>query len=823
MADKIRFYPLDIDYEVEEERANIRLFGTTTDSQQICIIDDSFKPYFYVFLKKDELIENFREKLSRIKIEDRSNTAEVTGSETASKNYMGKKRTAVKVFTKLPSDIPLIRDVIKEWDMVESIREYDIPFVKRYLIDKDIAMLTLTEVEGEPKTKKMKIPCFKANKISQIITEFLKSPKALAFDIETYSPAGKGFFADEHPILMIAFYGDNDYKKVITWKKFKHDESQNYIEFVDGEIELIQRFKEVIEHYKPDILTGYFSDGFDFPYIITRARKYKIKLDLNLDYSEIEFRKGRTENIQLRGIVHLDIFKFISKIINRSLETDSLSLDAVASELLGEKKHDVNIEELTSTWDNQVEEKLAEFCKYNLHDAMLTYKLFTKLFPNISELDRIVGIPLYEISRHGFSHLVEWYIIKNIQKFNEIAPNKPSSNEISERMMHRYEGAFVYQPSPGLYNEIIIFDFRSLYPTIISSHNICPSTLNCDCCSYEAEYAPTEKKQYWFCKRVRGFLPAIIEDLIMRRMRIKEMLKEKKDAMLSARSESLKLLANAFYGYMGFYAARWYCFECARSVTAYGRYYINRVIDLAKQDGFEVIYSDTDSIFLLLGEKTEKHARDFVEKINLKLPKLMELEYEGLYPAGIFVSAKAGEYGAKKKYALLTKKGEIKIKGFETVRRNWSFIAKEAQKEILSIILKENSPEKALAYAKKIIADLRNKTIPNQKVVIHTQLQKPTSDYASVGPHVAVARRMKEKGMDVAPGSMIRFIVTSAKGIIRDKAKLPEEVSQGDYDADYYINNQVVPAVDRILAVFGFEKEDILHEKKQNKLDSYFG
>ncbi|GAI26580.1 unnamed protein product [marine sediment metagenome] len=178
---------------------------------------------------------------------------------------------------------------------------------------------------------------------------------------------------------------------------------------------------------------------------------------------------------------------------------------------------------------------------------------------------------------------------------------------------------------------------------------------------------------------MRGFLPIIIGDLISRRARIKEIIKEKKDIMLEARSESLKLLANAFYGYLGFFGARWYSIECARSVTAYGRYYINRVIEDAEKNEFKVIYSDTDSVFLNLGKKTEEDALKFVEKINETLPGIMELEYENFYPCGIFVSAKEGHYGAKKKYALLGKDGNIKITGFETVRRNWSFIAKQAQ------------------------------------------------------------------------------------------------------------------------------------------------
>lgn len=817
-ADKVRFYPLDITYKVVDEKPQIWLFGRTVGGEQICVIDTSFEPYFYVFLKDEDEAEDFCEKVDKIRVEQKDREAAVTRTEIVDKRYFGKLKKAVKIFVKIPSDVPVIRDVIKVWDMIEGVYEHDIPFTRRYFIDKGIVPLTTVEAEGEFIGVKSKVPVLKAARVEQFASDSIQKPRILAFDIETYNPAGKRFIPEQHPIIMLAFYGDG-YQRVITWKRFKTD--LDYIEFVDGEVELINRFKEIIEQYKPDILTGYFSDGFDFPYILTRAKKYNINLDLGLDHSSIKFRKGKTKMIQLTGIVHLDVFKFIAKILARSLDTESYSLGRVAAELLGETKEEVDIDNLSEVWDNDPKQ-LEAFCKYNLQDAGLTFKLCTRILPNIEELVKIVGLPVYDVNRMGFSQLVEWYIMKQIQEFNEVAPNKPHYAEISERRQHTYKGAFVYEPEPGMYKDIAIFDFRSLYPTIITTHNICLSTLECSCCKVTAEHAPTEKREYWFCKRMKGFLPIIIGDLIARRMRIKEIMKERKDIMLEARSESLKLLANSFYGYLGFFGARWYCLECARSVTAYGRYYINKVIEEAKSDGFHVIYGDTDSVVLTLDEKTKQDAVKFVEKINSELPGMMELEYQGFYPSGIFVSAKEGPYGAKKKYALLDEKGVVKITGFETVRRNWSFIAKEVQGEVLNIVLKERDLPKAVKYVKQVILDLKNKRIPNEKVVIYTQLQKEIADYASIGPHVAVAKRLRAQGIDVGPGSMIKFIVTEGSGIIRDRARLPEEIAQGGYDADYYIQHQVVPSVERIFDVLGYKKENLITGKDQSRLREFF-
>ncbi len=295
----------------------------------------------------------------------------------------------------------------------------------------------------------------------------------------------------------------------------------------------------------------------------------------------------------------------------------------------------------------------------------------------------------------------------------------------------------------------------------------------------------------------------------------------KKDPMLVAREQSLKLLANSFYGYLGFFNARWYSIESARSVTAWGRYHIQRVIEKAKDEGFRVIYGDTDSVFLTLEGKKTDNAVKFVEKINRNLPGVMELEFEGYYPSGLFVSAKMGEAGAKKKYALLNNKGDIEIKGFETVRRNWSFVAKEVQKNVLKIILKENNPEKALKYVKKVINEMREHKVPLEKVVIHTQLQKEIGDYVAVGPHVAAAQIMKNKGIDVGPGTIIKFVVGKGKGRIKDKVKLPEDISQDDYDPEYYINNQILPSVDRIFDALGVDKKELTDKEGQKKLGSF--
>ncbi|VVB80858.1 DNA polymerase [uncultured archaeon] len=795
---KTSFYPTDINYVVKEGKPIIQLYGRTKEGRQICVLD-SFEPYFYAVGKVDvKDIEALRQ-----------DDFKVVRVEKVKKNLNERETSALKVFVNIPKAVPVIKDLVLQLGV--DVYEYDILFTRRYLIDKGIIPLTLTEVDGEEVPAQSRVPCIKAKKIAPKSDETLQ-PKILAVDIETYNPV-REVNPKKHPILMIGLYG-KDFSRVITWKKFPTKEK--YVEFVSSEADCLQRFVELVNQYAPDFLVGYYSDGFDFPFLVERAMINKVKLDIGLDFSCVEI-VGRTQKeAKIIGISHIDIFKFIRKVIGRSMKTDVYTLDAVSGELLGEKKHVVAKELLFKAWDDN--KGLEEYCKYNLQDCVLTYKLTEKVLPNLVELVRIIGLPPYDVDRMTFSTFVEWYLMRKASSV-EIIPNRPGRMVEMNRMSDRIKGAFVFEPKPGFYENIVVFDYRSLYPSIIASHNISKGTLNCKCC--DSPKMETERGTFWFCGKQKGLFSTVISELILRRGEIKKQLKTSKDPLLAARSEALKVLANSFYGYMGFAPARYYCIECAESTTAWARHYIHKAIDAAKQSGFTVLYSDTDSLFVLLEKKSKNDALALMEKINKDLPGLMELDYEGFYPAGIFVSLRAGDSGAKKKYALIDEKSNMKIKGFESVRRNWSFIAKDVQQKVLEIILKEHDANKAKAFVRQVVEDLRKNKIPLDKVVIHTALSKGTAGYANVGPHVAAAQRMEAKGLEVGAGTIIKYVVIRGKGLIRDKVKLADEATQDEYDGEYYVQNQIIPGVERIFAVLGIGVDDLTKNTRQSSLAGF--
>ena len=774
----IHFYPLDIKEKFLVDRSVIYLFGKTHDDQKLCVMDKSYLPYFYVVTKKDE---DLSAKIKKIRLEDDNGSYFVTRTESHGLEYHGKKRDVIKVFVNRIRAVRKIAAVLHIWDSVESVNEHDISFAKKYLIDKGIELSTLLEVNGEFVNSTLNIPCFDAFVISQFSEESIESPKSLSFHAELSD--------DESPsLLSLSFYSD-DLDIVYAWKNNPDAEP------VKGEVELIEKFVEVVDEQKPDILVGYDSD-YHLSLIARKAEKYRIRTAISADSSLISVITKRETTSKITGLLHIDLLKFISKIIKRNPDKDSLSLENISKEFLLEN---------------------------NLNTASSIAAISDKFIPMIFELAKQTSLEIFDVSRASYSKIVESYLMKSASKAAILIPPKPGIEDLRKRRQLSYTGAFVYEPVPGIYDDIAVYDFNSLYPSIIVSFNISPNTLNCECCKESARNILIEGKEYWFCERSKDFIPSVLEDLITRRRRIKEILskKEKKDIFLSAREKTLKLIANSFYGYMGYFGSRWYSIESANATTALARDYIKNTIKKAGSHGFTVIYGDTDSVFLSIKNKTEKDMSRFLDDVNLDLPPLMELELDGFYKKGIFVSTRESSYGAKKKYALLNEKGSIKIKGFESVKRNWSSIAKETQQKVISIILKEESPEKAISYVREMISKLKNKEADIDSLAINTILNKNVDEYEIISPHVAVAKKMISNGKEVKAGTLIRYIVTEGDDKISDRSYPAEEVTRDSYDADYYINNQIIPSVESIFELVDVKKDQLLEEKEQSDLDEF--
>ena len=819
------FIPIDYDYFDFQGRNYAKIVGRNSKGKRICIID-SCPVYFWAILKnnlKQEKIFEIINKTNKIQLDVKSRQTRVEKTELHNKNFLGKKVKAIKIFATNYKDLHDIADKLG-FPEIEKRRGYDLGYITHYIIEKNIIPLNWYKVSGEVLNNSQEFGgidmnldvdfCIKLETAEKIKNQEFK-PKVLAYDIETDEiKIGEG------EILMISLVSKN-FKKVLTWKKIPKSKP-SFVEYVEDEAELLEKFIEYVKEVSPDFLVGYYSDQFDLPYIKARAEKHNIKLPLGLDNSQPKFSRGINLTGKINGIVHIDLLKFIRTSYSQYMQSETLSLNEVAKEFLGDAKKEFKIKH-SSTLN---EKDWKKYYEYNLHDSVLTLGLFEKFLPDLIEFTRTMQEPIFDVSRNGLSKQVESYLLHNLKKFNEIPEKRPTYNEISERKKRpSSEGAFVFQPQPGLYKNIAIFDFTSMHTSIIVSFNLSKATLlekkqeN----SYESpeiDYKG-EKIKFYFSK-TPGFFSELGKEIFEKRKKLKKEYVKNPNTITKARSNALKVLSASIHGYVAFFGARYFSEETSNSILAFVRKFNKETIEKTEKAGFKVIYADTDSVAFTLGKKTKENAKQFLKKLNSELPGIMELELEDFYKRGLWVTKRTGGFGAKKKYALITNKEKIKIRGFETVRRDWCNLAREVQNKVLLTILKQGNEKKALEYVKQIVKKIKNREINKSELIIRSQLRKPLSEYKAISPHVVAAKKMIEQEIPVSQGNLIEYFIAETREnhkLVRDKVKRPNE--KGKYNIKYYLERQILPAVENIFQVFGINIKEIIEGKKQTTLGDF--
>lgn len=792
---------LDADYIVEDGPVS-RIFCVSEDGDPVIVRHSGFYPYFYAV--PEDIAD------ARSTIED---GVEVEGEEfkprTVEEAAMVDGReeiTVLKVYASEPPEIPKLRKAVKELDAVAETREFDIPFYKRYLIDNGISPGADIRISSEDVADGMAVDVEQAPEPLEGTTADLSY---LAFDLEVHG--------DE--IIMCSFYGP-DVEKVLV--KDVDGFGTEFVETVADEAALLEEIVRTVKERDPDVLLGYNTDEFDFDILRERSEELGVELEMGRTDQAMTFkRRGRFSGAYLEGRAHIDLYAFVENVVSMGMKSDVLTLDSVAEELLGENKDDVSWDEMKRYWEEK--EELDVFAEYALRDSELAYRLGESLVPQILSLSRITGLPPFDVCRHTYGQLVENYLLRNAHQRGILAPNRPGQEERSRRYSQgSYTGGFVYEPEEGLHENIALFDFRSLYPTIMVSHNISPEMLEVEGCEDELEVDIEESSEVFrFCQDETGFIASLVEGLVVERYELKEAMagleegsQEYRDA--DNRQRALKILSNAFYGYMGYNGARWYSRPCAEATTALGREYIQETIERAEEMGCEVVYGDTDSV-MVKGGNIEERLTAFQEEVNAELPEFMELEFEGFFPRGLFTYTEGGG-GAKKKYALIDREGNVKITGFEQVRRDWSGVAKDVQEEVIRKVL-EGDVDGAVEAVKSTVQELKEGDVSLERLKIYTSMNKKPENYEAKTPHSEAAKRAIKRGEDIAPGDTIAYVVTEGSGSISDRAEILKYADT--YDAAYYIEKQVIPVALRVLKVLGYTKEELLGKGRQSGLERF--
>ncbi len=581
-----KFVFLDIDYITKNHIAVIRLFGKLIGENEgsIIALDRSFRPYIYV-LPND--FNNCINELSELKL---------LKVEKLRKRDKGELKDFLKITLNHPHDIYKLKDKIKDLKSVEEIREHDIPFYRRYLIDKGLFPMNTVKIKGKVLNSTRASPnercIFEMHDEPQDLKSGLEELNMLSFSIETCNH-GSMPHVGEDPIIMISLSSNHGFHKVFSTKK----SSLDFIETCTNEKELIKNYIDTIQSEDPDIILGYNSDRFDFPYIKERAAKLGVPLKLGVDGSSLKItNNGRRNATTIKGRIHIDLYSNM----RRNLQLEHHTLKRVYKELFGEDKIDIPSHEVYTCW-NDDGEKLEKLFKYSLEDVMAVTKIGEKMLPLSIELSRIIGQPLFDVARMGSGKQVEWYLIRKAFEYGDIVPNKFG------RYLRDVVGGHVEEPIKGLHTNIYYFDFRSLYPSIIISKNISPDTLvekDIGECHITPEFG------YKFRKTPQGFIPSVVGKLLENRIRIKSMMEKSTDPrerqLLNFQQEALKRLTSTVYGLYNHSTFRWYSIECSEAITAWGREFLKKTMEKAEKHGFKPIYADTDGFYAILDRNENK-------------------------------------------------------------------------------------------------------------------------------------------------------------------------------------------------------------------------
>lgn len=763
----LTFYPIDIDYR-EDPSLSIRIWAVCSDGRRIVVFDDRFRQYFFIIPR-----EGYSSKL----LEE----LKIPGilSYEVERKFFGKPIKALKVES---NSIKLLDDVlarISKSRYVDKILEDDIRASTHYMLDKQVKLCNWVEADVEP----LDVDGFKVDGAYRVIgglkavDTLIPQLRVLAFHIYPLSRSGSPN-PDTDPIAVITVGTSDGYIEQYTLN--------------DGERSMLKSFVEFIESYNPDVIVGFESNKFYWPFINKRALLNDVKLSIGRDGSVPH--TSVYGHISIPGRISLDLYDFVEDLY----EVKSKDIEGLA-EYLGLKLArkpipDFKVSELWSRDSNSRVEVIES--SRMLVEAML--KLSEDVIPLCLQLSSIVGLPPDHVFTAAVGFRVESHLMFEAIGRGELIPKR------GEVEYERYVGAIVLEPKPGIHEDILVLDFKSLYPSLIIKYNVSPDTYIEDDEALGVDFYEAPEVRHKFRKEPIGMYPEALSKLLKARDEVRAKLKEVEPGttlykLLDARQKAIKIVANATYGYAGWIGARWYMRPVAESVAAWGRATLRSVLDYASKIGLKIVYGDTDSIFVEYDEaKIDKLVRFVEEDLGL------DIKPDVRYRRVLFTEA-------KKRYIGLTEDGRIDFVGFEAVRGDWSILAKIVQEAVADSILRERSIAKAITVSRDYIGMARKGILPLEYFIVWKTISKPLEEYKVKAPHIEAARKLIAKGFKISPGNRIGYvIVKKASQKLYEKAEPYIYTKVEDIDVDYYIENQILPAALRILEVLGVRREQIL-------------
>lgn len=572
------------------------------------------------------------------------------------------------------------------------------------------------------------------------------------------------------------------------------------VEIFNNEKSLIIGFLIWLADYDPDIIIGWNVINFDMWYLEKVCEKYQLPFRCGRGETGKEAAahwrtlddEGERRAVSIPGRVVLDGIELLKAAFYRF---ESFALNNVAKELLGNSKLIQDNDRGEKITDLFLENKLA-LAKYNVQDCKLVWDIFehTKLLDFAIARTKMTGLPLERIG--GSVASFDFRYLPLLHRKGFVAPNSHLLEDAEQS-----PGGFVMESQPGIYDYVAMLDFKSLYPSIIRSFKIDPLGM------VLGEHKGLDQSELvpgfngaWFSK-TNNILPELIAEL----WQLRDQAKANSDAALS---QAIKIIMNSFYGVLGSGGCRFFDSRLASSITKRGHQIIQQTADFIEQQGWQVIYGDTDSVFIWFkdvedADSAAKVGKELEEKLNLwwdqRLQKeygiesALEIEFETLYQRFLMPTIRGSDQGSKKRYAgvVLNKgKKELVFKGLENVRTDWTKIARDFQSELYRRVFLD---EPYHDYIKSVVQSVLDGDIDNE-LVYRKRLRRRLDEYRrNVPPHVQAARKAVEQaGAKIRRGDWIEYVIT-----INGAEPVVAQDSLIDYQ--HYIDKQLAPAADGIL------------------------
>ncbi len=811
-------------------------------SQKIILWEDetNHKPYCYSKLNPEEL-DFLNERPDVIKIEslkryDMLNDQEINVSKIIVEDPLAIGGTATD---------KSIRNIIDTW-------ESDIKYYENYLYDRSLIVGKYYDVvDGKIKPHDLEISdevklalksllwdkvsketMVDSKQFEEYISEWanlLNQPipkiKRVSIDIEVESEIGR--IPDpkvaEKIVTAISFVGSDDLKQVFVLKRAGMEEGTNELDsdvkvvFYDEgkEKDMIFDAFKLISSY-PFVIT-YNGDEFDMPYLYNRAQRLGIKSSDNPLYM-------MRDSATLKHGVHLDLYRTLS---NRSFQIyafshkyTNFSLNSVSKALLNEEKIDYGIEldQLT----------LYQTANYCFNDSRLTLKLTSfnndVLMNLLVIIARIARMPIDDIARMGVSQWIRSMLYYEHRQRNALIPRRDelegkSSGVVTDAVIKdkKYRGGLVIDPIEGIHFNVTVMDFASLYPSIIKVRNLSYETVRCP--HDECKKNTIPQSSHWVCTKRNGMTSLLIGSL--RDLRVNyykslsksDTLTEEQRQQYTVVSQALKVILNASYGVMGAEIFPLYFLPAADATTAIGRNIILETIKKCEEVGVQVLYGDTDSLFIK--NPTSEQIQKVIDEAKKNFAVDLEVDKEYRY---VVLSTR------KKNYLGVTKSGKVDVKGLTGKKSHTPPFIKTLFYELLEILskvqnigefdlAKKQISEKIAEWAKKV----QEKEISLSDLAFNVMISKAPSEYVKTVPQHVRAARQLESVREIKKGDIISYV----KILNKPGVKPVEMAKKDEVDSKKYMEF-MESTLDQITSSMDLDFDTILGKPKQTGLDEYF-